>query len=115
MSNLLEETKNAIGNSNHTIQDINFIGSIDPGYACSWDEFQVLADREYDSGYGSQQVASDLIIMFTDGTYLERAEYDGSEWWEYREKLNIPTNVKPITTLFAKYGWDTIADCHGEE
>lgn len=37
-------------------------------------------DFEYDGGYGSQHL--DGMIMLSDGSWLSRGEYDGSEWWE---------------------------------
>lgn len=37
----------------------------------------------YDNGYGGQKLFG--YIVFTDGTWLERAEYDGSEWWTYKQ------------------------------
>lgn len=46
------------------------------------DEHQFLTDLEsicYNNGYGSQELFG--IIVFKDGTWLERCEYDGSEWW----------------------------------
>lgn len=49
MTNLLEETQEAIGNS----------------------------------GYGSPEIATDLVIRFSDGRSMWRAEYDGSEWWDF--------------------------------
>jgi hypothetical protein len=39
-------------------------------------------DFNYDAGYGSQQL--DGLVLFNDNTWLERHEYDGSEWWEYK-------------------------------
>lgn len=39
-------------------------------------------DFEYDDGYGHQQLYGN--IWFSDGTWSEREEYDGSERWEYR-------------------------------
>ena len=39
-------------------------------------------DFDYNDGYGSQEL--DGTIWFSDGTWSEREEYDGSEWWEYR-------------------------------
>lgn len=38
-----------------------------------------LSKIEYDNGYGSQELYG--IIVFKDGSWLERREYDGSEWW----------------------------------
>lgn len=37
----------------------------------------------YDNGYGGQELYG--VITFTDGTWLSRGEYDGSEWWEYNK------------------------------
>lgn len=39
-------------------------------------------DKTYSEGYGSQELFG--IITFTDGSWLERSEYDGSEWWSYK-------------------------------
>jgi len=39
-------------------------------------------DFEYDDGYGSQEVHG--IIMLNSNKWLEREEYDGSEWWVKR-------------------------------
>jgi hypothetical protein len=36
-------------------------------------------DQEYDDGYGSQELFGDIIL--SDGSWLSRREYDGSEWW----------------------------------
>ena len=30
-----------------------------------------------------------IVIVFEDGTWLERGEYDGSEWWEYKQKPTL--------------------------
>lgn len=45
---------------------------------------------EYDSGYGNQEL--DGVVLFSDNTWLSRAEYDGSEWWRY----NKPPTVEEI-------------------
>ena len=53
------------------------------------DEFDFLEKLnyiDYDSGYGIQELFG--IIVFKDGTWLEREEYDGSEWWKHCE---LPT------------------------
>jgi len=52
---------------------------------CTWDTFsKVAAKIDYDSGYGAQEIEESLIVLFNDGTWMERWEYDGSEGWEYR-------------------------------
>jgi hypothetical protein len=48
-------------------------------------------DFEYNSGYGSQEISG--IIWYTDGTWSERGEYDGSEWWQYRKCPPLPEGV----------------------
>ena len=48
-------------------------------YSESGEFYNSLRDINYDSGYGTQYVYG--FIVFTDGTWLERKEYDGSEWW----------------------------------
>lgn len=45
-------------------------------------------DFEYDSGYGSEELGG--TVWFNDGTWLERGEYDGSEWWEHKKLPEIP-------------------------
>jgi hypothetical protein len=40
-------------------------------------------DFEYYSGHGAQNL--DGTIWYTDGTWSDRGEYDGAEWWEYRK------------------------------
>ena len=45
--------------------------------------FRELAYKDYDSGYGIQLVIPTLLIILPDGTWLERGEYDGSEWWNH--------------------------------
>lgn len=54
---------------------------------------ETLASIDYDNGYGGQELFG--TIVFKDGTWLERGEYDGSEWWERRE---LPTEE----SLFSK-------------
>lgn len=49
-------------------------------------------DFRYDNDYGVQELYG--IIWFTDGTWAERGEYDGSEWWEYKECPEIPKELE---------------------
>lgn len=41
-------------------------------------------DFNYDPGFGSQELHG--FIWYKDGTWSERGEYDGSEWWEHKER-----------------------------
>lgn len=99
-SNLLEQTKKAIGRSNHSIEDIVYIGSRRTGHSCTWDDFCKLADKEYDDGYGSQEVAEDLTITFKDNSILLRWEYDGREWWKYIYPIPPESQRSPIKEIF---------------
>lgn len=101
MENLLHETRRDIQDSGHTPNDIIFIGSEKSGHECTWEEFEKLADVEYDSGFGAQLVMADLIIVFSDGQKMWRHEYDGNEWWMYSTPFVRPSETKKITYLFA--------------
>ena len=48
----------------------------------------------YDNGYGGQELYG--IVWLKDGTWLERGEYDGSEWWEHRALPEIPDELKGV-------------------
>lgn len=53
-----------------------------------YEAFLGALDFSYESGYGAQELFG--IILYTDGTWSERAEYDGSEWWEHKVCPAIP-------------------------
>lgn len=68
---------------------------------CTWAEFvQLAADLEYDSGYGLPQIDISLCIVGRDW-WLERAEYDGSEWWEFKTQPRQPSHSSTIKSLRA--------------
>jgi hypothetical protein len=54
----------------------------------SLDEVLPLMDFEYDAGYGSQELFG--TIWYSDGTWSDRAEYDGSERWVYQRCPSLP-------------------------
>ena len=99
--NLLQETIEAITKSGHAIEDVAFIGSEDAQHRCTWEEFERMADTEYDNGFGGAEVATDLIVRFNDGRRMWRGEYDGSEWWEYDpiDERDYTQPGKPIHKL----------------
>ncbi len=101
MINLLEETIHEINHNNLKIEDIQFIGSNDQSYRMNWNQYKSIADVKYDNGYGGNEIPSDLIIVFNDGTVMTRDEYDGSEWWKTTSpfKLKETDTYIPITTL----------------
>jgi len=94
---LLEETINILKEENKTPDDILWCGSKTFGYF-TWNDFERIADTQYDSGYGGQEVATDLLIVGKN-FWLERHEYDGSEWWEYKEQPTKPDNKINLLAL----------------
>ena len=55
--------------------------------------FWKIADRVYDDGFGSHIVPLNLKIV-GDNWWLERHEYDGSEWWEFKTLPTRPSNIR---------------------
>ena len=94
--NLLEETKECLEEHNKTLYDIVWIGS--RKYYIDIDKFINIADTEYDNSYGSPEVAENLLIV-GENWWLERHEYDGSEWWEYKEIPIKPKNKIELQAL----------------
>lgn len=80
-TNLLKETKRFLKYCEKQPKDIKWIGSEEYGYF-TWDDFKKLANKEYDKGYGAQEVAEDLLIVGEDW-FMERTEYDGAEGWRF--------------------------------
>lgn len=84
--NLLKETVEILEENGRTLDDVKHIcGS---KHQITKEDFIRLADTEYYEGFGTQYVATDLMII-GDDFWLERHEYDGSEWWEYKELPNV--------------------------
>ena len=110
--NLLKETLEILNNNNLNEADVLWCGSVEFGYF-TWQDFKDIADVEYDNGYGAPKVATDLVIVTTKG-YLERHEYDGSEWWDYKKPLERPETYKKPTALTIEQaesngvGWKTL-------
>ena len=59
---------------------------------------EVARNTFYDSGFGAAEIRGDLIIIGRDW-WLERNEYDGSEWWEFRTMPPIPGEKVTVTKL----------------
>ena len=94
--NLLRETIEELKENKKKEKDVLWVGSKD-NYI-TWNEFKKIADIEYDNGYGGQEIAMDLLIVGKD-FWLERQEYDGSEWWEFKEtpcKPKAKGNIKKV-------------------
>lgn len=87
-TNLLTETINAMGFNGHTLSNVEFVSLY--GMDIDADEFVRFAEHfNYDAGYGREYVPP-FYLKMSDGTWYERAEYDGSEWWQYHKAPNTP-------------------------
>lgn len=56
-----------------------------------YDEFLKHLDFNYNNGYGGQELYG--TIWYEDGTWSERGEYDGSEWWNFKSVPKIPKEL----------------------
>ena len=65
--------------------------SIDLKVGYSKEDYQAFLNKldfNYDSGYGDQELFG--TIWIEDGSWFDRGEYDGSEWWRYNSLPEIP-------------------------
>lgn len=80
--NFLTEIEAVLKENNKSITDIKWIGNsvavFDTKSFLDW-----AGTFNYDNGYGLEVIPLDYIIVGNDW-WLERAEYDGSEWWEFK-------------------------------
>ena len=112
--NLLEETNKILTKNYKSWTDVRWIGSKD--FYIPIDRFIEIAKfTNYDAGYGAPKIATDLVVV-GDNFWLERHEYDGVEWWEYKE-LPIKPNVgSDIDTLQTRdIGYKTLMELQMEE
>ena len=73
--------------------DSKEVFQLQKGYSKStFTQFLRCLDFEYDCGYGGQEIYG--VIWYTDKTWSERGEYDGSEWWAYKKAPEIPSCLK---------------------
>lgn len=56
------------------------------------EEFINQLDFDYDSGYGGQELFG--RVWFDDDGWMDRGEYDGSEWWHLHYCPSIPEELR---------------------
>ena len=99
MKNLWEETIETLKNYSLTWDDVDAVILENDDVVIPKVNFEEVARKtNYDKGYGSVEIRSDLKIIGWNW-WLERAEYDGLEWWELKIKPFIPSEVKEVTSL----------------
>lgn len=112
MDNLLQETITALEENGKTPADVMWVGTREADEsmyfygehkpsAGSWSDFEKLADFTYDSGFGGQEIYQTLVVV-GENWWLERHEYDGSEWWEYKRLPIKPTGANPLSEILPK-------------
>ena len=85
--NLKNETLEVLLEHGKTDSDVVWVGT--EGAKIPLCDFWKAADSSYDNGYGGTEVNEDLIVVGVNW-WLERHEYDGAEWWEYKEQPPQP-------------------------
>ena len=98
-----KETHEAIKELGKTV---DWIGSYNGKLALSKEAFFTLENINYDSGYGSSEIAMDLVVVFTDGSWLHRHEYDGAEGWEYNKTPVKQKDFKSFSRYLIADGWE---------
>ena len=109
MRNLWQETNEKLAKNGKCFNDVVAICGND--FQITKKEFEKYSKTEYDDGFGSPKVAEDLLIIGAD-FWLERHEYDGSEWWEFKQMpkyKELP--FKPITALTVEQARENGVDC----
>lgn len=65
----------------------------------TWEQFEAEARCfDYDNGHGAHVVPMGLKII-GDGWWLERGEYDGAEWWEFKRCPDVVADGESFTLL----------------
>lgn len=93
--NFLEETLQVLVNHDKAPTDVEWCGFNRPELStvdfetelfgwCTWEEFAAFAGCvKYDAGFGGAEIPLGLLVVGKD-FWLERGEYDGGEWWEFK-------------------------------
>ena len=118
MTNLLEETKNVLEQHGLSFDDVEWVGftDVDKEYfdedeyqvemcRCPKEKWENLLNVNYYSGFGLPEIKRNLVVV-GDGWWLERAEYDGSEWWEFK-KQPIKPMKELVCSVMTKWGGRT--------
>lgn len=107
MTNLLKETLEILTLNDKSPADVLWVGvrkTDKPGEVGTWDQFARLADIDYDSGYGGNEISGGLVVVGADW-WLERGEYDGSEWWEFKKLPEAPLEPTDLRPEDIKESW----------
>ncbi len=94
LMNLLEETDQILKRYLERV-NVMWVGKADGTQTMTWEAFRAVAARtNYNDGYGCAVIPTDFVIVGADG-WLERREYDGAEWWDFKRMPVALTDAKP--------------------
>ena len=101
MVNFLDETIKCLQENGKAEKDVLWVGRgfnryCTSKYKSTWEDFQYKANFMYDECYGDNKIPMDLVIVGKD-FWLERHEYDGAEWCEFKTLPKIPSEMKELT------------------
>ena len=101
VKNLFIETLCKLLEYDRTPLDVNYVAN--SNCFVSWDDFVKVAENiDYYGGYVGYDIKLNLKVV-GDDWWLERHEYDGSEWWEFKtlpkRPLEKATTMKEITCM----------------
>lgn len=105
--NLLNETLEILKENNLEPKDVLWVGNSE--VKTDWENFAKIADIDYDSGFGGQEVATDLIVV-GQNWWLERHEYDGSEWWEFKQQPKEPETKVTLYRVVGDGMWSNLKE-----
>ena len=90
--NLYDETISEMNDYLKKPEDVRYV-VLNEEYFCNFSDFALAARQiNYDAGYGWPLITDGCMIV-GDGWWLERHEYDGSEWWEFKTIPHKPDKV----------------------
>ncbi len=110
MTNLYQQLLEKLEANDKTLADIVWIGSDDGLLVIPISNLKDVFDVDYDNSYGAQEIASDLVVV-GDGWWLERFEYDGAEWWDYKSTPILQSEPKVSNRVLVHgVGWETLQE-----
>ena len=95
--NLLEDTLVCLKEGGKTPQDVLWVGYDHGRKKTNWATFEKWASQiDYYPGFGSEEIHHLLVVVGAD-FWLERGEYDGSEWWEFKQLPKVNPDATPMS------------------
>jgi len=98
LTNLLDETIDALEKAKKTLDDIKYVTTSVYDYRTdtyknvAWELIEFVQEARhfnYDPGFGFEQVDHSLRLV-GDNWWMERVEYEGMEWWEFKTLPECP-------------------------